>query len=183
MIKQFLQGHWLGHPLHAALVHMPLALWTTALVFDLLSLSGNGNTVFVQTSFYAILLGLLSTLLAIPTGLAEGWDIKPGQPAWRLSVWHLALNVLATILWLINAALRISTFQAATSVSILPLLLSIIATGVVLGSGYLGGRMVFDRGVAVARTAAEKKWRPIAERGQARVPARDSINRGPASKE
>jgi uncharacterized membrane protein len=169
-MKNFLQGNWLGHPLHSAVAHLPLALWTTALVFDLLSLGGNGNNVFVQTSFYAILVGLLSTLVVIPTGLAEWVDIKPDWPAWRLSVWHLGLNAVASLLWLANLGLRFSTFQTAASVSGLPLVLSILATGLVLAAGYLGGRMVYEHGVAVVRAVADKKWRPIAERGGARLP-------------
>ena len=170
-MKNFLQGNWLGHPLHSAVAHLPLALWTTALVFDLLSLTGGGNNIFVQTSFYAILIGLLAALLVIPTGLAEWLDIKPDWPAWRLSLWHLGLNVVASIVWLINAGLRLGTFQTAISVSGLPLILSVLATAVVLTAGYLGGRMVYDHGVAVVRTAAEKKWRPIAQRSGAHIPA------------
>jgi uncharacterized membrane protein len=170
-MKNLLQGQWLGHPLHAVFAHLPLAMWTSALVFDVLALVGGGNNVFVQTSFYAIVVGLLSTLLVIPTGLAEWWDIKPDWSAWRLSVWHLCLNLLASILWIGNAVLRFNTFQTATTVPALPLVLSIVATGVVLTSGYLGGRMVYDHGVAVARTSAEKKWRRIAELGGAHIPS------------
>jgi uncharacterized membrane protein len=36
MIKSFLQGKWLGHPLHPALVHIPVGAWTAALIFDLI---------------------------------------------------------------------------------------------------------------------------------------------------
>ena len=28
MIKAFLQGKWLGHPLHPAMVHLPTGAWT-----------------------------------------------------------------------------------------------------------------------------------------------------------
>jgi hypothetical protein len=32
----FLKGTWLGHPLHPILVHVPMAMWPGALIFDVL---------------------------------------------------------------------------------------------------------------------------------------------------
>src|SRR5262245_44382041 len=109
MVKRFLQGQWLGHPLHPALVHLPVGLWVSALVFDLFSQIGRGNNAFVQISFYAIGLGILVALLAILTGLAEWWDDKSNPAVWRLGLWHLSLNGLATVLWIINLGLRVGT--------------------------------------------------------------------------
>src|SRR5687768_15730300 len=79
----FLQGKWLRHPLHPALVHIPTALWPAAFVFDLLSQITQEN-VFVQLSFYAMLLGLIVAILAIPTGIADWTDIGREKPAWKL---------------------------------------------------------------------------------------------------
>ena len=81
----FLQGKWLKHPLHPALVHIPAALWPAAFAFDLLSQFRTYNA-FVQLSFYGILLGLLVALLAIPTGYADWTDIRPEKPAWKLGL-------------------------------------------------------------------------------------------------
>ena len=36
-------------------------------------------------------------------------------------------------------------------------------------SGYLGGLMVYDQGIGIARIS-KKKWREIAQRGNAHVP-------------
>src|SRR5688572_10690449 len=43
-MKEFLQGKWLGHPLHAALVHLPMALWPAAAVFDVLAAMNIGGS-------------------------------------------------------------------------------------------------------------------------------------------
>jgi hypothetical protein len=32
----FLKGTWLGRPLHPILVHVPMAMWPGALIFDVL---------------------------------------------------------------------------------------------------------------------------------------------------
>src|SRR5687768_11422719 len=166
MLKNFLQGKWLGHPLHPALVHVPTALFPSALLFDLLSFTG-GN-VFVRTSFCAIGLALLVVLVAVPTGLADWSSVKPGKPARVIGRRHMLLNVLVTVLFAINFLLRWND-RDADHVSTMQLLLSLSGPGILLFSGYLGGLMVFDHGVAVARHS-KSKWRAIAEAGKARLP-------------
>jgi uncharacterized membrane protein len=164
----FLQGKWLKHPLHPALVHIPTSLWPTAFVFDLLSQSQREN-IFVQFSFYAILLGLLAAFLAIPTGYADWTEIRPGKPARRLGTIHMTLNLTISILWAVNLWLRADSFQTALSVPPGLVGLSALATLLLLVSGYLGGRMIYAYGISVARLS-KKKWRKIAREGGAAVP-------------
>ena len=106
-LKHILQGKWLGHPLHPAIVHLPTGLWPAALLFDLLScwLELGGNPL-VRTSFACIAGGLIAVPLAIPTGLADWSGIKPGKPARRIGIYHLILNVIATGLFLLNLWIR-----------------------------------------------------------------------------
>lgn len=158
-MKDFLQGKWLGHPLHGVLVHLPVSLWPAALAFDLLTRAGVGGNAFVQTSFYAIGLGLVSALLAIPTGLADWLGVKRENPAWKLGLYHLILNSIISGAALINLGLRINTFQAASSVALAPLSLSLLCTVLLLVSGYLGGRLVYNYGISVARVGAERRKR------------------------
>src|SRR5690242_9979084 len=105
-IKSFLLGKWLGHPLHPALVHVPIALWVGALVFDILSLSGVGHNHLVRTSYWAIAGGLISTLVVVPAGIAEWTQIKREKPAWKLALWHMLLNVVVTVFMLASLLFR-----------------------------------------------------------------------------
>ena len=119
----------------------------------------------MRTSFLCILGGLLGALLAVPTGLAEWSEIKPGRPARRIGVYHLCFNVVTTIIFLANLLTRVH----ANSITTLHLLLS-LAGVVALGiSGYLGGRMAYDYGIGVARMSKDK-WRRLAEAGHANLP-------------
>ena len=165
---EFLQGKWLKHPLHPALVHVPTSLWPAAFVFDLLSRSGGDNP-FGQLAFYAILIGLVVAVLAIPTGYADWTDIKRDKPAWKLGLYHMILNLVITALWGINLGLRVPSFQAGQAIPVGLLVLSAIATLLLLVSGYLGGRMIYAYGINVARLS-KKKWRKIAVEGGAAVP-------------
>ena len=167
----FLQGKWLKHPLHPALVHIPTALWPAAWIFDLLSRL-RADTVFVQLSFYAGLLGFIVALMAIPTGFADWTDIRREKPAWRLGLYHMGLNGLVSILWAINLWLRAGSYQTAASVPYGFVGLSALATLLLLLSGYLGGRMIYAHGISVARLS-KTKWRKIAEQGGAAVPPQE----------
>jgi uncharacterized membrane protein len=167
-MKSFLQGAWLGHPLHGLLVHLPMGLWPAALLFDGLSFLGLGNPVTARLAYYAMLTGLVVALTAVVTGVADWWDIKPGKPARRLGLIHLALNLAVWVLFALNAAWRWSAPALQSAVAVTPLLLSLVATAVLVVSAYLGGRMVYAYGVSVARISKDR-YRRLAQAGGARV--------------
>src|SRR5437016_11222583 len=169
MLKDFLQGKWLGHPLHPALVHVPVGSFTAALLFDVLSRVGVGGNAMVQTSFYCIAVGVIVALLAAPAGLADWLDIKSDKPAYKIGLWHMGLNVLVVVLWAINLGLRWNNFRSQENVDAAPLVFSVIGTTMLLISGYLGSLMVFDQGIGVARMS-KRKWRKLAAAGGANVP-------------
>jgi uncharacterized membrane protein len=168
-MTDFLQGKWLKHPRHPILVHVPTALWPAALGFDLLSRFGVGGNAMVRTSFYAILLGLVAAVAAMPPGIADWSGIKRGRPAWAIGLVHMVLNVAVTILWAVNLILRWDGLDGAHAVGTGPLVLSVVGMAVLLVAGYLGGRMVYDYGISVARLSKEE-WRRVAEAGGARLP-------------
>ena len=165
----FLKGKWLGHPLHPIVVHVPMAMWPGALIFDLLSQWEIGGNAMVRLSFYAIISGLAASLLAIPTGLVDWTGIKKEKPAWKIGLYHMGLNLSVALLFAINLGLRVQTFRHDTKVAGAPLLLSAIGTALLIGAAYLGGMMVYQYGISVARMS-KKKWRKIAEAGGANVP-------------
>jgi uncharacterized membrane protein len=166
----FFKGKWLGHPLHPVLVHIPAGLWPASLIFDVLTRAGVGGNVFVRLSFFGITLGLAVALLSIPSGLFDWSEIKKEKPAWKIGLWHMALNLVVTALFAANFGLRINDFQTARAVGNPPLMLSLIGVGLLFISSYLGGRMVYDQGISVARTS-KNKWRKRAERGAANIPS------------
>lgn len=165
-LNAFLQGKWLGHPLHPALVHVPTGLWPAALAFDLLYRAGDGDGDFARAAFYCIAVGLAGAVLAVPPGNADWLEIKPEKPARRIGLYHLALNVTAAIIWSLNLAVR---WRDPDTVPTSGLLLSAVGVAILLVSGYLGGRMVYDYGIGIARQS-KKKWRMIAQTGGANLP-------------
>ena len=169
-IADFAKGKWLKHPLHPIVVHVPVALWPGALLFDGLSRIGLGGNGMVQLSFYSIALGLLAALVAVPTGVLDWGEIRKEKPAWKLGLYHMAVNLVADLLFAINLGLRFQDFHTARTVAAAPLLLSAIGTVMLIGGAYLGGLMVYDHGIGVARMSKDK-LRKEAERAGANVPA------------
>ena len=168
-LLNILKGKWLGHPLHPILVHVPMAMWPGALIFDLLSKWQIGGNAMVRLSFYAIAFGLAASLLAVPTGLVDWTGIKKEKPAWKIGLYHLALNVVVTALFAINLGLRLRDFRDASIVVTAPRTLSILGTAILIVSAYLGGRMTYHYGISVARMSKDE-WRKIAEAGGANLP-------------
>src|SRR4030095_15543161 len=125
-LLDFLKGTWLGHPLHPIFAHVPMAMWPGALICDLLSRCSIGGHAILRLSFYAIFFGLAVALLALPTGLVDWSGIKREKPAWKIGLYHLSLNLVATLVFAVNYGLRLQTFHDATMVAVTPLLLSIV---------------------------------------------------------
>lgn len=168
-MRRFFEGYWLGHPLHPILVALPVALWPLALFFDLLTRLGIGGNPLVRASFLAILLGILAAVPAAIAGIVDWSGVKQKNPAWRVGMFHLILNVTASILTLVSLILRVGSLDAG-EVGSLPLLLMVAVTLLVAVSGYLGGRMVYEYGVSVARVTKDY-WRRVAEDAGSRTDA------------
>ena len=174
LIKKFLQGNWLGHPLHPALVHVPTGLFPAALLFDLFVLADRDVHVAQRCAIWCIAVGLIGAIAAAPAGVADWLEIKRGKPAYKLGLIHLAMNVAVLALMAISLYLRLRSpgdvpGDKDPGSAGYAMALGAIANVVLFISGYLGGRMVFDEGVSVARLS-KKKWEKLARAGHARLP-------------
>ncbi len=139
-IQDFLNGTWLGHPLHTSLVSVPIGAWTTTLVLDAAGME--------QGADLSVLLGLLGALGAAATGAAQ-WEDTGGK-ARGLGFLHASLNVSAMALY--SASLLLRARGARKS----GVALSTLGYTLVGASGWLGGELSYDLGVGVNRTAFEE---------------------------
>lgn len=168
-LVDFLQGKWLGHPLHPAIVHVPVGGWLVACVVDVIAWAGTGSEALGRLAIWCVGVGLAGALIAMPPGVADWSAIKKEKPAWKLGLYHMLLNLLATLAWAVNLGLRVSADTPPGIVGLPVLMSSLIGTALLLAGAYLGSLMVFDHGIGVARTS-KKTWRRIAVRAGARVP-------------
>jgi nitrite reductase/ring-hydroxylating ferredoxin subunit/uncharacterized membrane protein len=148
-MRNFLQGKWLGHPLHPLLVHLPIGLFVLALVFDGLSYFADWPHL-VPAAFYAIGLGIVTAVVASIPGLADFTDIRRDSEARSTARIHMLLNFAALFLYGASALLRYPHLEAGQT-PLLAFLLSLLAIATLSYSGYIGGSLVYDDGVAVGR--------------------------------
>lgn len=153
LLKNFLNGVWLGHPLHPAISDAPIGAWTTAVALDLLGMRRGADA--------AIGLGILT---AIPTALAGAadWRDTSGGPR-RGGLVHALLNSCGLGLYIGSWFARRAGNRA------LGVALSTSGFALVFGGSYLGGDMVYRQGAGVSRNAfgpTVEKWTaalPVAE--------------------
>ena len=150
MLKNLLQGKPFRHPLHPALVHLPIGFFILSLLLDIASYVWVTLDDLTRASFYAMGIGVAFGILAAITGLVDRSDIRLDHPARRTANIHMTLNLTAIGLFGINFLLRAGQHELDTT-PLANLLLSLVGVGIILVSGYLGGTMVYDDGVGVGR--------------------------------
>lgn len=146
-----------GHPIHPMLVTIPIGLWIFSLVADLVAVRSEAPETWALVAFYALVGGIVGALAAALPGLVDLLSLED-KAIKKTAVIHMSINLTIVALYVVNAWLRMN----ASVVGGLPLALSVIAIGMLLVSGWLGGKMVYLSHVGVtdeqpASTAATKQ--------------------------
>src|SRR5918994_2899743 len=88
--RDLLYGTWLGHPLHAAVITVPVGSWSAAMLFDLMGEE--------RAADLSLGLGLVGAVGSAVTGAAQWQDTTNEEAPRRLGALHALLNVAATSL-------------------------------------------------------------------------------------
>jgi len=148
-LKDFLNGVWLGHPLHPAITDVPIGAFFVALVLDF---SGQR-----AAATLAIGVGIVFMALAALAGYADYIDLE-GKTQ-RFGTVHSSLMLLALVFYLGSFVLRLGATPSSAEVW-----LSVIGFVIVITGAYVGGELVFNLGTQVDRHAwrgGGTKWTAI----------------------
>jgi uncharacterized membrane protein len=135
-----------GHPIHPMLIPFPIVFFIATFVCDLV-FWGTAKVSWAYATLWLLGAGLIMAALAAVAGLTDVLgepQIRTMNTAW----WHAGLNVLAVLIELYNWFLRFA--QGSTAILPTGLILSAIVVALLLVTGWLGGRMVYRRRVAVS---------------------------------
>ena len=146
-IRDFLNGTWLGAPLHVVVKDVPIGAWTVALAFDALDMMRSRRE-FAQAADTSIAIGLVCAAGTVVTGIADWSDVDP--PARRVGFIHGLLNLGATALFTTSLVLRKKRSRAGGR------LCSALGYAVMTYAAHLGGKMVYEHRVGVDRTAGQE---------------------------
>ena len=147
--KDFLHGSALGHPLHPALIELPVGAWTLAAIFDAIELAGGGQSGKVADR--AIGVGVIGALGAALAGITD-WSETDGR-AKRIGLTHGVMNVTATGLYVLSLLLRRKSRTKGISVGMM-------AFGVAMSSAFLGGHLTYGEQIGVDHTATADQDKP-----------------------
>ena len=132
-VKDALVGTWLGHPLHPAVVAMPIGLWAGTAALDL---AGERRAADLMLG-----LGLATAVGAALTGAAQWQDATKNEKPRRLGALHAALNLVATGL---NAGSLLARRRQRRGLGIA---LSTLGYGFVVTSSWIGGDLAYTLGL------------------------------------
>lgn len=147
--KNFLHGSALGHPLHPALIEIPLGAWTLATIFDAIEVAGGDENGGIADK--AIAVGLIAAVGAAASGLTD-WS-ETDAAAKRIGITHGLMNVAATGLYALSLLLRKRSRPKAIGVSI-------VAYTAAMSAGFLGGHLTYGEQIGVDHTATADKEEP-----------------------
>jgi nitrite reductase/ring-hydroxylating ferredoxin subunit/uncharacterized membrane protein len=141
-VKDFLNGKWLGHSLHAAASDVPVGSLTLAVLFDILDIR--------QAADIALAVAVASMVFGAIAGLADFSDTD--DRARTVATVHASTMILALLVLAASLVLRLADPAADRT---LPIVLSIGGILLVLFGAWVGGEVVYALGNMVNRHA----WR------------------------
>ena len=142
-IRNFLNGTWLGEPLHAVLTDVPVGAWTVAIAFDALDLVFDRREL-ARACEASIGIGLLGAAGAAVTGMTDWSDVDP--PVRRLGLIHGLLNLSGAALFATSLFLRKKKSRTTGRI------LGALGYAVMSYAAHLGGKLVYEHRVGVDRT-------------------------------
>ena len=143
-VKNFLNGTWLGHPLHPVLTDVPVGAWVSTSVLDTVA-SLTEDESMERAADITLSVGLMAAAGAAVTGLTD-WADTHGQQR-KLGLLH-GLTMGAAVTAYTSSLLSRLLGSRSTGVAMANTGLALLTLG-----AYLGGDEVYDLGNNVNHTA------------------------------
>jgi nitrite reductase/ring-hydroxylating ferredoxin subunit/uncharacterized membrane protein len=146
-IQNFLNGTWLGHPVHAAVTDVPIGAMTVSLIADVI-----GQAVVADV---ALLVGVLAMIASAVTGAADYAEVD-GTPRERATV-HSAIMVVSLVVYAISLVIR----SGGPADRLIPIGFAVAGYLLLTLGAAIGGDLVYLAGTHVDRHAwrgAGTKW-------------------------
>jgi nitrite reductase/ring-hydroxylating ferredoxin subunit/uncharacterized membrane protein len=145
-------GRWVGHPLHPALSDLPVGLWTGVVVLDVMDRDPAPRRGLDAAGVLSAA-GILAAGATALTGL-DDWTVSNDQDR-RVGLFHGLLNTVALGLQCASLGTRMAGHRGTARA------FGAASLTVTAAAGYLGGHLVFTKGVMVSRvawTAGPRRW-------------------------
>ncbi len=148
-VKDLLSGTWLGHPVHPLLTDVPIGAWTSALLLDLMGIFGGAGSSSRRGADTLVAVGVVAALPTAASGLSDLSD-EVEDSILAVGAAHAIGNVVALGFFTASCAARFRRKRARG------IALSMIGTGVLAASGFLGGHLSYRKGLGVDHNVFEE---------------------------
>ncbi len=145
-------GRWIGHPIHPALSDLPIGLWTGVMLLDVIDRDPASRRGLDAAGMLSAA-GILAAGATALTGLSD-WTVSNDEDR-RVGLFHGILNTVALGLQGASLGTRMAGRRGTARA------LGAASLTVTAAAGYLGGHLVFTKGVMVNRVAwavGPRRW-------------------------
>jgi len=145
-------GRWVGHPIHPALSDLPIGLWAGVMVLDATD-RGPAPRRGLDAAGMLSAAGIVAACATALTGLSD-WTVSNDQDR-RVGLFHGLLNMAGLGLQCASLGTRMAGHRGTARA------LGATSLTVTAAAGYLGGHLVFTKGVMVNRVAwtiGPRRW-------------------------
>jgi nitrite reductase/ring-hydroxylating ferredoxin subunit/uncharacterized membrane protein len=137
-VRDFLHGVWLGHPLHPALVQVPLGAWMSSAILDLLPGQRRAATTLLAV-------GTAGALPAVTAGLNDWSALSPDQR--RVGLVHAMANTVGLAFFTGSLVARRRGRHGLGKA------LSYLGLTAASGGAYIGGHLAYKQAAQVNQAA------------------------------
>ncbi|MCE7914233.1 MAG: DUF2231 domain-containing protein [Nitrosomonas sp. PRO4] len=141
------------HPIHPMLVHFPIATWFLATIADIASLFTNEQIGWVAGVLLVV--GTITALLAMTTGLIELGKIDQNSPAIKIANQHMILILISWSCYAVSLFLRLNGTQLEQP-GLIAISLSIAGFIFLCSAGWMGGKLVYEYGIGIHHDKTSK---------------------------
>jgi len=134
-----------GHPIHPMVVPIAIGGFLLSFVFDIVCLATGTADPWTTVAYYTMIGGIVGALAAAVFGFTDLLSLPAGHTR-HIGLTHMGINLTVVVLYIVNAWLRHGNPESLN----LPMLLSLIGVLLLIVSGWLGGKMVYEAGVGVS---------------------------------
>jgi len=134
-----------GHPVHPMIVPVAIGGFVLSFIFDIVCLATGQVDPWSTVAYYTMIGGIVGALLAAIFGFVDLLSLPSGYTK-KVGITHMVINLTVVVLFIASAYMRHESHSPAGT----PFILSVVAILLLLVSGWLGGKMVFEAGVGVS---------------------------------
>ena len=133
-----------GHPIHPMVVPLAIGGFLLSFVFDIVCMVTGATDPWASVAYYTMIGGIVGALIAAVFGLIDLISLPAGHVK-RVGYTHMGINLFIVALFMCNALMRHDETGGN-----LPYWLSGIGVALLVVSGWLGGKMVYEASVGVS---------------------------------